>query len=137
VRESLKEIARVLVPGGRSLIQLPNAFGIRALYHQAKRGFSEPQDFDVRYWTVGELRRTFESLVGPTAIRVDGYFSLNPQTSDVAQLPARYRAIVRASDVLRRLSERVTPISYVADSLYVDARRIEPGDVGQPGPSRS
>jgi ubiquinone/menaquinone biosynthesis C-methylase UbiE len=33
--KSFAEIARILKPSGKSLIQMPNAFGIRNLYHQA------------------------------------------------------------------------------------------------------
>ena len=87
------------------------------------RGFRETRDFEVRYWTVPELRTTFSRLIGPAKISVDGYFSLNAQVSDVGFMPPRYRAIVYASDWLRRLSAHMPPLRYVADSLYVTASR--------------
>src|SRR5262249_51760405 len=34
---ALREVARTLAPGGCSLIQMPNVFGIRSLYHQLNR----------------------------------------------------------------------------------------------------
>ncbi|HEY6337913.1 MAG TPA: methyltransferase domain-containing protein [Candidatus Sulfotelmatobacter sp.] len=44
VATSLAEMRRVLSPGGAVLVQMPNAFGIRCLYHQARRGFREERD---------------------------------------------------------------------------------------------
>ena len=104
-RTVLCEAARVLRPGGQCLVQMPNVFGIRCLYHQIRRGFRETRDFEVRYWTVPELARTFGDTVGPSRIFVDGYFSLNPQISDIHLFPRRYRALVRLSEALRKMSE--------------------------------
>ena len=126
VHQTLREIRRVLAPGGESLIQLPNAFGIRSAYHQAKRGWREPQKFEVRYWTVPELRSVFDSVVGPSTVTVDGFFSLNPQAADLPLLRPQARAVVRASEVLRRLSGVVRGLAYVADSLYVSSRVADP-----------
>lgn len=118
----LPEIRRVLQPGGECFIQMPNVFGIRCLYQQARRGFRETRDFEVRYWTISELKNAF-SAIGPIKITVDGFFSLNPQISDVHLLPRKYRPIVYASEGLRRLSESVPTLKYVADSLYVSCNR--------------
>jgi SAM-dependent methyltransferase/uncharacterized protein YbaR (Trm112 family) len=121
----LPEIRRVLKAGGEALVQLPNVFGVRCLYHQIRRGFRKTRDFEVRYWTVPELKSTFSRLIGPAEVTVDGYFSLNAQVSDVGFLPRRYRAIVYASEWLRRLSVHVPALSYIADSLYVSALRLD------------
>jgi ubiquinone/menaquinone biosynthesis C-methylase UbiE/uncharacterized protein YbaR (Trm112 family) len=120
----LPEIRRVLSPGGECLVQMPNVFGIRCFYHQARRGFRETREFEVRYWTAGELRKAF-ARIGPAQISVDGFFSLNAQISDVHLMPPRYRAIVYASEALRKASESVPALTYVADSLYVSARKAE------------
>jgi ubiquinone/menaquinone biosynthesis C-methylase UbiE/uncharacterized protein YbaR (Trm112 family) len=122
-RATLRDIRRILRPGGQCLIQMPNQFGLRCLYHQARRGFRETRDFEVRYWTIQELLSAFEQEIGPTQIFVDGYFSLNPQISDVHLFPFRYRAVVYASEALRRASEAVPLLKLGADSLYVAATR--------------
>ena len=123
VRLALAEIRRVLKPGGESLIQLPHAFGARCFYHQLRRKFREPRGFEVRYWTIPELKATFSSSIGPSCISVDGYLSLNVQVSDVRFLPKRYRALVYVSEGLRRMSKRIPQLSYLADSLYVTSIR--------------
>jgi len=122
-RKTLCDIQRVLRPGGNCLIQMPNVFGIRCLYHQIRRGFRETRDFEVRYWTASELISAFQQEIGPAKVFVDGYFSLNPQISDLRFMPRRYRAIVHLSEALRKMSKYFSPLMYVADSLYVSATR--------------
>ena len=124
VQESIDEIARVLEPGGRSRVQMPNVFGARNLYLQVReRRLREPvRQFDVRYWFPRELRRSF-GRIGPTALEVDGFFSLNAQSSDLALMPWRFRAAIRLSDLLRSLARRFPPLTLVADSLYVRSTR--------------
>lgn len=120
---AFREIGRVLRSGGRSLVQMPNTWGMRSLYHQARRRFRDPKLFEVRYWTVGELRRMAVEAIGRTTITVDGFFSLNVQAADLAVLPARYRAVVRMSEALRAAAARVPMLVHAADSLYVDSQR--------------
>jgi SAM-dependent methyltransferase/uncharacterized protein YbaR (Trm112 family) len=120
-RTTLHEVRRVLAPEGQSLIQMPNVFGVRCLYHQVRRNFREPRDFEVRYWTPTELNSFFNAAIGPSRVMVDGYFSLNAQISDVRFMPPRYRALLRASEFLRSLSRVVPALTWMADSLYVES----------------
>jgi len=122
-RGALRDIRRILRPEGNCLVQMPNVFGIRCLYHQARRGFRTTRDFEVRYWTVRELISAFQEEIGPAQVFVDGYFSLNPQISDIRFMPVRYRALVHISEALRNSSKLFRPLVYVADSLYVSAYR--------------
>ena len=73
-------------PGGRSLIQMANMFGVRRLNHQARRGFRAARGFEVRYWSSGEPKETFARLIGPTDFSIDGFF-LDPQLSDLRFAP--------------------------------------------------
>lgn len=120
-RAALESIASVLKADGQCLIQMPNKFGIRSLYHLAKRGFSEGKEFDVRYYTVHELIRLFASIFGEAEVSVDGFFGLGIQPADIKMLPARYRAVVRASEALRHLSKKAALLNYIADSVYLAA----------------
>jgi ubiquinone/menaquinone biosynthesis C-methylase UbiE/uncharacterized protein YbaR (Trm112 family) len=122
VAAALAEVERVLVPRGRCLVQMPNTFGLRNVYHQVRRR-GVVTDFNVRYWTPNELKETFEREVGPASISVDGFFSLNPQPSEAHLLPKRYRAVVRVSETLRATSERLPVLSKLADSLFVSAQK--------------
>ncbi|HLY21480.1 MAG TPA: methyltransferase domain-containing protein [bacterium] len=126
-RKALAEIGRVLGASGISIIQMPNAFGLRNLYHQARRGFRRTRAFEVRYWSPRELRRVFARAIGPTSLFADGYFSLNPQASDQELLPPPFRYVVYCSELIRHLSERLPWLVLGADSLYVRSRRREDG----------
>jgi len=123
VKITLGEIHRVLKPGGNSLVQMANMYGVRSLYHQIRRGFREAKDFEVRYWTLAQLKSTFSGFIGPADISVDGYFSLNPQMAEAHLLPWKYQLVVRASELLRHLSASIPPMAYFADSLYVHTQR--------------
>ena len=122
-RMVLAEIRRVLREDGRCQIQMPNVFGIRCLYHEVKRGLRAPRNFDVRYWTVPELRRVFSAEIGPAAVEVDGFFSLNPQISDLRFFPWHYKVLVLLSYRLQRLSTRLPVLTYLADSLYISVAK--------------
>lgn len=121
-REALGEIARVLKPGGRVLVQMANALGVRSSVVQAKRGFREAREFEVRYWRPAELRAMFSAFEG-VDLSVDGYFGLGLQAADVDLLPLPARTLVRTSEALRRVSRRVRPLTLLADSLWISGRR--------------
>lgn len=116
------EAARVLRTGGAMLLQMPNVFGIRCLYHQARRGFRDGEVFDVRYWTIPALRRLMQP-VGRAAVEVDGFFGLGIQASDLHLMPPFRRLVVVLSEQLRRLTRLFPPLVYVADSVYLRATR--------------
>ena len=124
-RDSLGEMKRTLKAGGNTLVQMANAYGLRCLYHQARRGFRSAREFEVRYWRPAELKAAFTSAIGPTCMTADGYFSLNVQPSDMEFMPPHYRALVRTSEVLRKISDRVPPLAKLADSLYLSAERTD------------
>ena len=135
VRRVLDGLHGVLRPGGEALIQMPNRLGLRCLYHQARRGFREGRAFEVRYWSIPELTRVFESALGPTQLSVDCYFGLGLQRSDENLMRPLGRAAVRVSDGLRRASERLPAMRHVADSIYV--RAVNRGQGGTAAPTRT
>ena len=114
VAVSVDEIARVVKGSGYSWVQMPNSLGALNAVRLAQRGFREGDEFEVRYWTPSELKRVF-GRIGPTELRTDGFFTLNPQKRDLDLLPARYRAVVRVSEALKRVHAPTT----FADSVNV------------------
>ena len=114
-------IGRVLAPNGLAKVQMPTRLGVRCLYHQARRGFTDGQGFDVRYWGLGELTRLFGERVGRTHIEVEGYFGIGLQQTDAGLMTAARRAVLRASRWMTAASRRVPWLIRVADSVYVEA----------------
>jgi len=121
-RTSLTEIVRVLKADGRTLVQMPNKFGIRSFYQRWRRGFAEGEGFDVRYWSPAELMKTFEKQFGKTEITADCYFGLGIQAADVDLMPLQYKIVVYSSEALRGISKAFSPLVRLADSLYLESK---------------
>jgi 2-polyprenyl-3-methyl-5-hydroxy-6-metoxy-1,4-benzoquinol methylase/uncharacterized protein YbaR (Trm112 family) len=111
---SVDEIARVVKRSGYSWVQMPNSLGALNAVRLAQRRFREGDAFEVRYWKPSELKRVF-GRIGPTELRTDGFFTLNPQKRDLDLLPARFRAVVHVSEGLKRVHAPTT----LADSVNV------------------
>lgn len=125
VRRCLREAARVLKQDGTALVQMPNKKGVRSYQQRRRRGFSEGEGFEVRYWSPGELREAFSSVFGPTEISADCYFGLGIQASDVDMLPFRHRVVVYLSEILKKMSGVIPPLTTVADSVYVRSVKVD------------
>jgi 2-polyprenyl-3-methyl-5-hydroxy-6-metoxy-1,4-benzoquinol methylase/uncharacterized protein YbaR (Trm112 family) len=119
VRRTLAEVARTLRPGGTCVIGMPNSFGPLTILRRLQTLVRPPEGFDVRYWTPRELVAAFTESIGPTTLDPDSYFFLTGQASDRA-----YRLLVSLSELVRRASGAVPPLTYLADTLTV--RSLKP-----------
>lgn len=117
----IQEISRVLKSGGAAYIQMPNVFGLRCLFHQAKRRFREARNFEVRYWTLVDLHNLFSSNIGTTSFFIDCFFGLGLQASDMHMMSRPARFATRCSETLKSISRSFKALSYLADSIYVKA----------------
>lgn len=125
-RAAIREVGRVLAPGGRCLIQMPNRLGLRCIYHQARRRFRSPVGFEVRYWSVEELKRVFDAEIGAPDLSVDCFFGIGLQPDDAHLMSFPQRAVLAASEFLRARSERHFWLRRYADSLYIEATNAAP-----------
>jgi SAM-dependent methyltransferase len=119
---SLSEIGRTVKKNGKIFVQMPNKYGIRSFYNNWRRGFTEGEGFDVRYWTPSELVKTFKEKFGATEMTTDCYFGLGIQKSDVDLLPLPYKMVVHSSEILRKISGVVSPLVKFADSVYLESK---------------
>lgn len=120
-RTAIREVGRVLGPQGRCLIQMPNRLGLRCIYHQGRRKFRAPVGFEVRYWSVAELRRVFIEEIGVPELSVDCFFGIGLQPTDAHLMNPLQRAVLAASEYLRARSENHAWLRRFADSLYVES----------------
>ncbi len=123
VDRALAEVARVLTTDGRARLQMANAWGIRSLYHRARRAGRPQGIFDVRYWTPTALRRWFGQYLTVEDIGVDCYFGLGVQQSDRAIYQGLGEVAAAASRLTEKLSERIAFLRLMADSVFVDCRK--------------
>ncbi|HVN31923.1 MAG TPA: class I SAM-dependent methyltransferase [Thermoanaerobaculaceae bacterium] len=127
-RVALVEMGRVLADGGQAWVQMPNAFGLRCLWRQMRRGFRGARNFEVRYWRPRELLDAFRQAFGSSSFEVDGYLGLGVGAAEasLSELRFRDRLVVRTSRAMRRLSRRLPPLVMLADSLYVRGSKVRP-----------
>jgi SAM-dependent methyltransferase len=125
-KQIASEMARVCVPGGVLLVQMPNKWGVRQMLNRAKhlpRGDDNP--FRVRAWGRTDLRALFGPGIQATT-EIDGFFSLNARPEDDDLLSPSSRGVVRASSAFKKLSKSWAGLEAVADSLWVRAEKPEP-----------
>jgi SAM-dependent methyltransferase/uncharacterized protein YbaR (Trm112 family) len=118
---AVAEMGRTLKPGGFARVQMPTRYGVRCLYHQARRGFSDGAGFDVRYWRLADLRRLFTDRIGRTRLEVDCYFGIGLQPTDAHLMTPGRRAVLRASQWMTAASRRLPWLTSAADSVYAHA----------------
>jgi SAM-dependent methyltransferase/uncharacterized protein YbaR (Trm112 family) len=123
--QAVSAMGRVLAPGGMAAVQMPTVFGLRCLYHQARRRFREPGGFEVRYWSLPALRQLFTQAVGPVRFEVDGYFGIGLQPSDRPLMPSRLAMVLSVSEALKSVSVYLPPLAWLADSVIVHATKGE------------
>lgn len=117
---AVAEMSSVLKPGGIARVQMPMQYGVRCLYHQARRGFTDGEGFDVRYWSRPQLRRLF-AQIGRARFEIDGFFGLGMQAADAHLMNAGRRAVLKLSSALKAAASIVPSLAWVADSVYVQA----------------
>ena len=134
-RVMLQQMAQAIKPGGQMMVQMPNRAGIRSFYHLARRGFGDGKAFDVRYYSVRELVSLFRSVVGPSTLKVDGFFGLGIQPTDLPLMPPHRRIVIHSSELLRKAARRQRWIAGFADSLYITSQKpmvVAPGPPPRP-----
>lgn len=125
VATSLAEIRRVLRPGGTTMVQMPNSFGLVSLLHLARRGFGAGRDFDVRYWLAGELVETFSRQIGPSLLSTEGFLGLGVGSADADLVEGWRRRLILLSRRLGAASRRRgwRWLTRFADSWWVLSRK--------------
>jgi len=119
---AIAEMARVTKAKGIVLVQMANRYGIRQLINACRQKIRRDHNpFRVRYWTPRELRTTFERIVGPVELLVDGFFSLNPRRADIDLMPWHYATLIRCSEYLKGMARRIPALTQMADSLWIRA----------------
>jgi SAM-dependent methyltransferase/uncharacterized protein YbaR (Trm112 family) len=122
VNAVIKSAGAVMKPGAELMVQMPNVMGARCFYQWARRGFNDGEGFNVRYWTLGQLRRAF-GAIGTVDFSIDCFFGIGLQPADADLMPAKWRLLLSASESLRKLEGVWPGLALLADSVYVNTRK--------------
>jgi SAM-dependent methyltransferase len=119
---SLREIRRVLKPGGRCMIELPLKPGLTNWRHTSTDN-EDASCWDVRYYRWREILRLFSGVFVDIAISTDCILGIGVKFDDVDLLPLRYKPVAIASEGFRRLAQALPPLVRMSDSIFVCARK--------------
>jgi 2-polyprenyl-3-methyl-5-hydroxy-6-metoxy-1,4-benzoquinol methylase len=122
-RQCLGECARILRAGGNLLIELPVSHGLTNFRHLlfGRRDTEHPQSWDVRYYSLKEIRALLRNIIGPPRIWPDCYFGIGVRPEDRDIIPWPNKAIVWLSEIFKALARILPPIRWLADSVFAEA----------------
>jgi Methyltransferase domain len=123
---ALVGIHRVLKANGMSKIQMAHRGGLRATYHRMQPGYKATGSMRVRYWSLANLRRTFNEKIGPTTIHVEAFGGLGLLYDDRDLVSPKARVLIYLSEILKRIAGIFPPMQYLADSVFVVSRNAAP-----------
>ena len=98
-----------------------------SILRQLKRGFREAEagTFEMRYWSRNSIRQGFQGAgFSDIAIHTDGFFSQNPQVSDLDLLSPMGKLIVITSYAGRKIADAVPILTHIADSLWIEVHAL-------------
>lgn len=121
----LREISRVLKPGGAATIQMPNRDGLKARLTMGQNRFSDGTEFDVRYYSIADLVDMFERSIGKSRWDVDCYLGLNVHPKDRPLLRPLGKFVVDIAGLLYRFSRQMPRFDRLADSVWITAEKAE------------
>jgi hypothetical protein len=84
-----------------------------------RRMFSEGGEFDVRYYSIADLRRLFEREIGKSEWNVGCFFGLNVHACDREFVPISRRWVVDLAEMSLRASKKFSRLGKVCDSVFL------------------
>jgi uncharacterized protein YbaR (Trm112 family)/SAM-dependent methyltransferase len=123
----LQEINRILQNNKSCKLEFPTKHGFwnkRVIANRPDK--NEEDDFDswcVRYYDLQELETWCQSIFGNFIFDTHCYFGIGILPLDLQYVKWYYKPAVATSLLLTATSKLITPLKYIADSVYVVARK--------------
>jgi SAM-dependent methyltransferase len=123
----VREVLRVLKPGGSCSLEFPVRHGLTNWRHRKDRaGENDPESWCVRYYSQRQLRAMFDRVFGNLQIEPNCFFGTGVQKNDFDLLPWKYKPVVAASEVLKAAARVMKPVGWFSDSVFVES--VKPGE---------
>jgi len=127
VRDCVAEIHRVLANDGACFLEFPLSHGLSNWRHSLKRSQraaeDDPESWVVRYYSWTDLEHLFQPHFPHITMMVDCILGIGLRPEDSDLLPWKYRPLIFASELFKRLSEIVKPLGKLSDSIFVEASK--------------
>jgi SAM-dependent methyltransferase len=120
---AIAELGRVLVDGGIARVQMAHVGGLRSTYVRTRPDYLDSGPFRVRYWSLSALRETFTRSIGPAAIAAEAFGGLGLLPEDWRVVNGKSKILIAASVALKAAAGVLPPLTHIADSVYVTARK--------------
>jgi SAM-dependent methyltransferase/uncharacterized protein YbaR (Trm112 family) len=120
--DCLQHINRILRTDGYTFLEFPNKNGIRNRVGPARIYESEKNDYNswcVRYYTPSEYRDLFMDIFGNFSFSCHSFLGIGILKEDMKYVSPKNKIISAASLTGTYVSKVITPLKYIADSLYV------------------
>jgi hypothetical protein len=115
---SIAEMGRVLHQGGFAKIQMAHKGGLRSTYWRTRPDYPD-SDFNIRYWSLDEMRDAFEMNIGSSTLMAEAFGGLGLLEEDQSYVSTKAKMLIALSTLLKKTSILVPPLICVADSVYV------------------
>ncbi len=126
----LKDIQRILVPGGFTKLEFPNKNGIRNKTGPAKQYATQADDYDswaVRYYTINEYREIFNTVFGNFKFTNHSFLGIGVLKEDIKYVSLKNKILCGISLVGSLLTKIVSPLKNYSDSIYIEASKESNG----------
>ena len=104
---------------------MPNKWGVKALIDQARGRRGADEEFNVRYYSIGDLLESFSAHIGPSSFSVDCFLGLNVRPRDRRFVPLSKRLVIDCASVLAAAAHLAPPFRRLADSVFVTATKAD------------
>jgi SAM-dependent methyltransferase/uncharacterized protein YbaR (Trm112 family) len=117
-------ISRILRLGAKSVIQMPNIGGIIPRF-RVIRGVDlrEGSEFDVRWYSLGELTQTLAENIGDSIWSIDCFLGLNVHARDRKHVKGLRKLVVDVDSMIRLAAQRMPIIGTLCDSVFITSTK--------------
>jgi SAM-dependent methyltransferase/uncharacterized protein YbaR (Trm112 family) len=120
---TLREIGRVMARHGFSKIQMAHRGGLRSRYIRSQSKYLEGEIFQVRYWSLTQLKNAFNKHIGRSVFVAEAFGGLGLLPEDWRVVSPKAKVLILISAILRKIAWFIRPLTYFADSVYIVSRK--------------
>lgn len=128
----LHHVKRILKHNGFCFLEFPNKNGLRNSMGTVKKAHKDKDDYNswnVRYYSINEYKKIFRNIFQNFSFKNHSILGIGILPNDLSYVVGlKNKLIVRASLLLSKIATVITPLKYIADSIYVRSNKQDGTD---------